>query len=74
MVNLKRLTFQMELSFWTFIIPLLSESQFLHRVVPAVYGFFQRDRLGPVLRLTALFSLVGFLAGLIMGVITVYTM
>lgn len=74
MVNLKRLTFQMELSFWTFIIPVLSESQFLRRIAPVIYGFFQRDRLTPALRITALCSLGGFLAGLIMGVITAYTM
>ena len=74
MVNLKRLSFQMELSFWVFIIPVLSESHLLRRIVPAVYGLFQRERLIPVLRFTALFSLGGFLAGLIMGVITAYTL
>lgn len=74
MVNLKRLTFQMELSFWTFIIPVLSESRFLHRTIPVIYDFFQRDRLAPALRITALCSLGGFIAGLIMGVITAYTM
>jgi len=74
MVNLKRLSFQMELSFWSFIIPVLSESQLLRRIVPAIYRLFQRDRLAPGLRITALCSLGGFLAGLIMGVITAYTM
>ncbi len=74
MVNLKRLSFQMELSFWAFIIPVLSESKLLHRVVPVVYGLFQRERVIPALRFTALCSLGGFLAGLIMGVITAYTM
>lgn len=74
MVNLKRLSFQMELSFWSFIIPVLSESKLLRQIVPPIYGLFQRERLAPVLRITAFCSLGGFLAGLIMGVITAYTM
>lgn len=74
MINIKQLSNQMELSFWSYIIRLLTESMFLRHLLPAVYDFFRRDNFSPTLRITLMCSLGGFLTGLIMGLFMIYTM
>jgi hypothetical protein len=74
MSNFKLLSHHLELSFWAFTIRLLSESQFLRRFLPAVYKLSRKEKVVPIAKWILLYSLSGFFAGVIMGVITFYAL
>jgi hypothetical protein len=71
MLNIKQLTMQLELSFWSLAIRLLSESRLLRSALPYIYGLFSRSKFQPGLRIIVACSLSGFLVGLILGVLSI---
>ncbi len=71
MSNLKQLTMQLELSFWSLTIRLLSESKLLRAILPAIASLFRWRSFQPGMRITLLCSLTGFLVGLIVGVLSI---
>jgi len=74
MLNIRQLSKQLELSFWSITIRLLSESLFLRRSLPAIYALSRKEKVVPVAQWVLLYSLSGFFAGVIMGVITFYVL
>ena len=72
MINLKQLTNQLELSFWSYTIRLLSESKALRRILPTLYMFSHLYKFQPFLRIAMVCSLTGFLVGLVVGVLSIY--
>ena len=72
MLNLKQLTNQLELSFWSHIIRLLSESRLLRRILPALYLFSRKEQYQPTVRIALVCSLSGLLVGLVVGVLSIY--
>jgi hypothetical protein len=67
MIDAKHITRQLELSFWSFFIPLLSSSQTLHRLLPALYNFSRKEYLTPRLRRIFILSVSGFVIGIVLG-------
>ena len=72
MLNIKQFSNQLELSFWSFAIRLLSESQFIRRILPTLYELSRKEKVVPIAKWVLLYSLTGFLVGMIMGVVTFY--
>jgi len=70
MQNIKYLTTQLELSFWTYTIPLLSESKILRSMLPALYRLSRKEHLAYAARIGLFWSLSGFLVGLVLGVLS----
>lgn len=69
MFTIRQISNRLEISFWSFTIRLLSESEFLRRVLPAIYRLFHKDSLIPIARRIWLYALSGFCVGIILGVI-----
>ena len=67
MIDVKHITRQLELSFWSFFIPLLSTSKTLHHLLPALYDFSRKEYLGPRLRRLLIWSMSGFVIGIVLG-------
>jgi hypothetical protein len=67
MIDVKHMTRQLELSFWSIAIPMLSNSKTIRRVVPALYDLVRMERLAPGIRKTALCSLSGFVIGIVLA-------
>lgn len=71
MTNLKRVTMQLELSFWSLTIRLLSESRLLRALLPMTARLLQSGSYQPGVRIILLCSGSGFLLGLILGVLSI---
>ncbi len=71
MPDLKQLSMQLELSFWSFTIRLLSESRLLRTILPTIAKLFRRDSFQLGMRMALLCSFCGFLVGLIVGVLSI---
>lgn len=72
MLNIKQLTNQLELSFWSYTIRLMSESQILRRILPTIFVYSRLDKFKPVLRTALICSLSGFLVGLVVGILSLF--
>ena len=76
MLNIKKMTNQLELSFWSHTIKLLSESRLLRRVLcsilPAFYVISRREGYQPTVRVALFCSLSGLLVGLVVGVLSIF--
>jgi hypothetical protein len=70
MQNIRQLTTRMELSFWSVTIPLLSESKLLRILLPALYRLSRKEQISYLARVGLIWSLSGFLVGLVLGVIS----
>ncbi len=70
MIDIKQMSRQLELSFWTFTIPILSNSRLLHRVLPAVYDISRKENVIPALKEGVIFSVSGFAFGIVIGILT----
>ena len=70
MQNIRFLTTQLELSFWSFTIPLLSESKLLRSILPVLYRLSRKEHLAYAARIGLFWSLSGFLVGLVLGVLS----
>ena len=71
MTNIKQITMQLELSFWSLTIRLLSESKLLHAILPTIASPFRWRNFQPGFRIALLCSLSGLLVGLIVGVLSI---
>ena len=71
MPDLKQISMQLELSFWSLTIKFLSESRLLRILLPAIARVFRRDSIYLGMRMALLCSLSGFLVGLIVGVLSI---
>lgn len=69
MSTIRQISNRLELSFWLVTIKLLSESEFLRRILPVIYHLFRKENLVPVARRIWLYALSGFCLGVIFGVI-----
>lgn len=69
MFTIRQISNRLEISFWSFTIRLLSESEFLRRLLPALYRLFRKDNVIPTARRIWLYAFSGFWVGLIVGVI-----
>lgn len=71
MSNFKHITMQLELSFWALVIRLLSESRLLRSALPYVYDLVGKRYFQLGLRTALIYSLSGFLLGLILGMLSI---
>ncbi len=69
MSTIRQISHRLELSFWLVTIRLLSESEFLRKILPVIYRLFRKDNVLPVARRIWLYALSGFCVGVIFGVI-----
>jgi hypothetical protein len=71
MPYIKQLTMQLELSFWSLAIRLLSESRLLRNALPFIYDLMGKRKFQTGLRMALFYSVSGFLVGLILGVLSI---
>lgn len=71
MSNIKQITMQLELSFWSLVIRVLSESRLLRSALPFIYELVAKRYFRLGLRAVLLSSLSGFLLGLILGMLSI---
>jgi hypothetical protein len=67
MIDMKHMTRQLELSFWSTIIPMMSRSKNLHRLLPALYDLSRKEKVALGLKKVGLWSLSGFVIGIVLG-------
>jgi hypothetical protein len=67
MIDVKHMTRQLELSFWSMAIPMLSNSKTLHRLLPALYDFFLMKGLSSGMKKAVVCSLSGFVIGILIS-------
>ena len=70
MIDIKHMSRQLELSFWTFTIPILSNSRTLRRLLPALYDLSRKENMLPILKKGVVWSLGGFVLGIVLGLLT----
>lgn len=70
-MNIKRIPAQLEISFWSTVIPLMSETPPLRRLIQGIYDLIQGEHQYRVIKQAMIWSgtglLLGFVLGLLMG-------
>ncbi len=67
MIDVKHMTRQLELSFWSMVIPMMSRSKSLHRLLPALYELSRKEKIASGLKKVGVLSLSGFVIGILLG-------
>jgi hypothetical protein len=70
-MNIKQLPAQMEISFWSTVIPLMRDTPFLRRLVPEFFDLFSEINIQSTTRQVLIWAgtgtILGFLTGLLFG-------
>jgi len=69
-MNVNRLLYQVEMSFWATIIPIMSDSPAIQAIMRRFYELSTRDKWSEVAASIFLWSGAGVIFGFVLGIIT----
>lgn len=70
-MNIKQLHVQMEINFWSAVIPIMRDTPLLRRLIPEVFDMFNGENLYTTLKQALIWAgtgiILGFITGLLIG-------